>query len=600
MKPNSFVTAAAMVCGLVLMGPMSAASVAHAQAGSVPAAQDKSAMCPSGDPPPGTGSRMSAADADAMVRGHNEARQEAIKEYHPGLPLVPVTWSPKLACDAQAWADDPESSANGGLHHSKREANGNEGENLLNSTPVPARPTLALDPSLSYSWTAEKAKFDADANAVVQNNAPDGTNYHAWGHYSQMVWMSPASVTTSIGCGVKEGVPVGGGTGWILVCRYAAAGNIDGQRAIPSGGQVAPAPGDWNAKAHAAADVAGRPATLVWPNQQHVFYRGTDGSLKHLFWDAGTNQVYADNWSAKAGAGADVAGDPATMVWPDQQHVFYRSTDGRLKHVFWDSGKNQVFADDWSAKAGAGSDVAGDPATLVWRNQQHVFYRGTDGSLKHLFWDAATNQVYTDNWSAKAHVAADVTGTPATLVWPNQQHVFYRGTDGSLKHLFWDAGTNQVYADNWSAKAGAGADVAGDPATMVWPNQQHVFYRGTDGRLKHVFWDSGKNQVFADDWSAKAGAGSDVAGDPATLVWPNQQHVFYRGADGSLKHLFWDSGRNQVFADDWTAKAHVAADVSDTPAGLLWPDQQHAFYRGKDGAIKQLFWDSPRNQVFAD
>ncbi len=600
MKPNSFVTAAAIVCGLVLMGPMSAASAAPAQPAAAPASPAKSATCPSDDPPPGTGSQISAADADALVRGHNEARQEAIKKYNPGLSLVSVTWDPKLACDAQAWADDPASSANGGLVHSDRTKTGNEGENLLNGTPVPAHPAIAVDPSVSYSWIAEKAKFDADDNAVVAAHPTPGTNRDLWSHYSQMIWMAPGSVTTSIGCGVKEGVPVSGGTGWILVCRYAPSGNVYGQRAIPPGGQVAPAPGDWNAKAHTAADVAGKPATLVWPNQQHVFYRGTDGSLKHLFWDSAKNQVFADDWTAKAGVASDVAGTPATMVWPNQQHVFYRSTDGSLKHLFWDSAKNQVFADNWTAKAGVGADVAGDPVTLVGNNQQHVFYRSTDGSLKHLFWDAGSNQVFADNWSAKAHVAPDVAGTPATLVWPNQQHVFYRSTDGSLKHLFWDAGSNQVFADNWTAKANGGVDVAGDPATMAWPNQQHVFYRGTDGSLKHLFWDSGKNQVFADDWSAKVHAGADVAGDPATLAWPNQQHVFYRGTDGSLKHLFWDSGKNQVFADDWTAKAHVTADVSDTPATLVWPDQQHAFYRGKDGAIKQLFWDSTRDQVFAD
>ncbi|MDX3539000.1 CAP domain-containing protein [Streptomyces sp. MB09-01] len=164
---------------------------------------------------------------------HNEARREAVKKYNPGLPVVSLAWNPKLACDAQAWADDPASSQGGTLHHSSRATNGNAGENLFNAYPGPPRPMMALDPAVSFSWIAEKSKFDADNNAPVNSSASPGTNYRAWGHYSQMVWMSPASSTTEIGCGVKQGVPVASSTGWILVCRYIAAGNINGQRAVP-------------------------------------------------------------------------------------------------------------------------------------------------------------------------------------------------------------------------------------------------------------------------------------------------------------------------------------------------------------------------------
>lgn len=199
--------AAAIACGVVLMGPTSPASaVVYAHAATVPAAAEKSPTCPTADPPPGTGSQISAADAADMVRAHNEARQEAIKKYNPALSLVPVTWSPKLACDAQAWAEDPASSEGGGLHHSSRDTNGDEGENLFNAFPGPAHPMMALDPSVTFSWIAEKSKFDADGNAPVDFNATAG-NYKVWGHYSQMVWMAPGSVTTAIGCGVKRACP---------------------------------------------------------------------------------------------------------------------------------------------------------------------------------------------------------------------------------------------------------------------------------------------------------------------------------------------------------------------------------------------------------
>ncbi|MFF6777581.1 CAP domain-containing protein [Streptomyces sp. NPDC012637] len=598
MKPSPFAAATAVVCGLVLMAPGPAASAGAAavaaEAATAPASVTRSALCPTPQAPPGTGSRVSAADAEGLVRAHNEARREAVEKYHPGLPVVSVSWDPKLACDAQAWADGPASSAGGTLHHSGFEDRGREGENLLNSYPGPARPLVAVDPAVHYSWTAEKAAFDADGNAPV-----DGTNYRVWGHYSQMVWMSSASPTTTIGCGVKEGVPVSGNTGWILVCRYAPAGNRTGERAIPPGGEVVAPAGSWNARAQVATDAVGDPATMVTPNQQHVFYRSEDGAIKHLFWDASANRVFADDWSRKAGAAADVAGNPATMVWPGQQHVFYRSTAGTVRHLFWDANLNRVFAEDWSQKAGVAADVAGDPATMVTPNQQHVFYRSTAGTVRHLFWDASANRVFAEDWSQKAGVAADVAGDPATMVTPNQQHVFYRSTAGTVRHLFWDASANRVFAEDWSQKAGVAADVAGDPATMVTPNQQHVFYRSTAGTVRHLFWDASQNRVYADDWSRKAGAAADVAGNPATMVWPGQQHVFYRSTSGAIGHLFWDAGQNRVFAEDWSRMGRVAADATDDPATLVWPNQQHVFYRSDDGAIKHLFWDAPANRVFS-
>jgi Cysteine-rich secretory protein family len=231
-----------MVSGLLLASP-------SAQARGLPAlpVNQSAPTCPASDPPPGTGSQVSAADRDELVRAHNDARQVAIREYNRDLSLVRVTWDPKLACDAQAWADDPESTKEGVLHRSDPPSNrNNEGENLFAAFPGPPRPMMAMDPNClppggnpewPCSWIAQKPKFDADYNAPVVQNAPDNTNYKLWGHYSQLVWSS----TTSIGCGVNPDVPVRDSktemiqTGWILVCRYLPAGNIHGQRAIPLG-----------------------------------------------------------------------------------------------------------------------------------------------------------------------------------------------------------------------------------------------------------------------------------------------------------------------------------------------------------------------------
>jgi uncharacterized protein (DUF2252 family) len=130
------------------------------------------------------------------------------------------------------------------------------------------------------------------------------------------------------------------------------------------------------------------------------------------------------------------------------------------------------------------SNLSNDNPFPLSEEQQHVFYRGTNGAINHIFWDAPSNQLFHDQW-----IPAAPTGDLATMVWPNQQHVFYRGADGAINHIFWDAPSNQLFRDQWTQLTGAPAAV-GDPATMMWPDQQHVFYRGTDGAINHIFWDA--------------------------------------------------------------------------------------------------------------
>jgi hypothetical protein len=59
---------------------------------------------------------------------------------------------------------------------------------------------------------------------------------------------------------------------------------------------------------------------------------------------------------------------------------------------------------------------------------------------------------------------------------------------------------------------------------MVVPGQQHVFYRGTDGDIHHLWWSESDNTTRTDDWTQKAhalgSAPSDVACD-ATNVFPS-------------------------------------------------------------------------------
>ena len=99
----------------------------------------------------------------------------------------------------------------------------------------------------------------------------------------------------------------------------------------------------------------------------------------------------------------------------------------------------------------------------------------------------------------------------------------------------------------------------GNPATMVWPNQQHIFYRGRDGAINHILWDARSNRLYFDQLqpNIQVPSAPPAAGDPVTLVTATQQHVFYRGLDGAINHIFWDAPTNRLYFDQWTARTQA-------------------------------------------
>ncbi|MET9604944.1 CAP domain-containing protein [Streptomyces sp. NPDC006512] len=166
------VAAAALMTGGVLLGTSGAATAV--------------AVSPVGIP-----AEVSPADQQAILAETNGVRRQA------GQP--PLTWDTGLASASQAWADDPRSTAGGGLRHDDSAAGA---ENMSGAPPSGA----------TAQWAGEKAAYDADSDHDPETNA---AGYAAWGHYANMTDGS----YTKMGCGAKSGVPVPG-EGWVTVCRY--------------------------------------------------------------------------------------------------------------------------------------------------------------------------------------------------------------------------------------------------------------------------------------------------------------------------------------------------------------------------------------------
>ena len=143
------------------------------------------------------------ADFEARLLAlHNRDRARV------GTP--PLSWDPALAAGAAAYG--AVLAERGRLAHSPPEARPGQGENLWMGT----RGAYQVEEMIGH-WAAEKALFRP-------GNFPDVSSSGHWadvGHYTQMIWAGARRV----GCALRRS-----STSDFLVCRYAPAGNVIGQR----------------------------------------------------------------------------------------------------------------------------------------------------------------------------------------------------------------------------------------------------------------------------------------------------------------------------------------------------------------------------------
>lgn len=145
--------------------------------------------------------------AAELLDTHNSARESF------GAP--PLRWSPKLAREAQGWAD--RLASEGRMRHASNDERGGAGENLW------------MGSAGAYS-----AQFMVSAFVEEQRHFRSGTfphisttgNWRDVGHYSQVVWPG----TRELGCAVARN-----GQDDFLVCRYWPAGNTYGVEIRPLG-----------------------------------------------------------------------------------------------------------------------------------------------------------------------------------------------------------------------------------------------------------------------------------------------------------------------------------------------------------------------------
>ncbi|WP_165853483.1 CAP domain-containing protein [Aurantiacibacter aquimixticola] len=143
------------------------------------------------------------AFAERLLTSHNEARADV------GVPRL--RWSPRLANQAQSWAD--ELARRGRMQHASREGRGGAGENLWMGTAGYYSAETMIGAFVEERRYYRHAPFP---NVSSTGNWPDV------GHYTQVIWRD----TEEVGCAIARNTQDD-----FLVCRYWPAGNIYDQMA---------------------------------------------------------------------------------------------------------------------------------------------------------------------------------------------------------------------------------------------------------------------------------------------------------------------------------------------------------------------------------
>lgn len=253
----------------------------------------------------------------------------------------------------------------------------------------------------------------------------------------------------------------------------------------------------------------------------------------------------------------------------DGYHVFYKGADQKLYEHYW---TGTTWAHQ-KISTNSSVNVAGHIRTDKYGK---VYYKGTDNRV-HAFYKSSSTAT---QWSG---------GGPLTSSAPqnidddyvlneNADHIFYRGTDGRIYNYWWDGNQWHFDALNWQAPANAVGKVQLD-------KHGKVYYLGDTNRI-HVFywtgskWEGGHPLTL----SGPANATNDFIIDQAAL------HVFYRGSNNKMYNYWWNGSQ-------W-GNAILNNSAPDNVSGSLRVDHHgKVYYRGTDGLVYNFYWTGAWNHA---
>ncbi|MEO6826658.1 MAG: hypothetical protein ABI255_01565 [Microbacteriaceae bacterium] len=346
-------------------------------------------------------------------------------------------------------------------------------------------------------------------------------------------------------------------------------------------------------------------AYLFAQSTRHAVYQGftpaggSTGRLYELYWTPDNDRWRVTDLMSSADAPLATANPTAYVhATTGSQHILYVGApfDGHVHELYWNDDDGWNHHDLTNATRAPLS--LGVPCGYEFHadGTQHVVFQGQDLHIHELWWrDDGTGWHHGDLNLVAGAPTAD--SEPFGYMFDQQgtQHVVYLGKDTHIHELWWKA-TGGWHHNDLTVAAGA-PPAGGAPTGYVFLDQltQHVNYRGVDGHINELWWQASGWQhanLTQLTGAIPASSGSVPAGY-AFEAQPRQpratQHVLYLGSDGHVHELWWDfTGWHQ---NDLTAASNSPASISN-PAGFVEVDtaSQHVYFNSADHHIVELVW----------
>jgi hypothetical protein len=294
-----------------------------------------------------------------------------------------------------------------------------------------------------------------------------------------------------------------------------------------------------------------------------------------------------EHWSDWEGLGGILSSEPSAASWhllsPPQLHVFARGADNALWHIWYSRSRG------WSAWQSLGGALTSAPSVAA-RGSGHldVFARGLDNALWHKWYAVG------GNWSNWESLGGVLTSAPSA-VWgrvstpqgyTSRLNVFARGADNALWRRSYD---DRIGWTAWESLGGfltsAPGAAAGGTSMM---GRLDVLARGGDNALWHRQFTPESGWM---DWVSRGGI---LTSAPAASIWSPfrnryQLHVFVRGADNGLWHRWGDFEQRRW--SNWEDRGGV---LTSGPATVsFYIGRLDVFVRGADNALWHRWLTSP-------
>ena len=225
--------------------------------------------------------------------------------------------------------------------------------------------------------------------------------------------------------------------------------------------------------------IAGSPAAILWNNDLHIFHQGTSGDLIN----PGNGQLwfsYSDgtNWHPDTQVpNVGMSESPSPVVYNGNLYVFHQGgyENGQLFYSVYVPGQGWQ-PDTQLPNVG----MSGSPSAVSWPGADgqdlYVFHQG--GNQNGELWYSA--YLNGQGWQADTQLPnVGMSKSPSAIVYNGNLYVFHQGgyENGQLFYSVY------VPGQGWQPDTqvpGVQMSPQGSPATVLWNNDLHVFYPAPD------------------------------------------------------------------------------------------------------------------------